>query len=143
MATKFLFLIIKIYSVNNPHRRDFLRFGMAATGGGIALLSGCSMGRNRVNIEVQNEDTQLHRVEITAVSSEEETLFEKNPQIEPGEDAFYDDVLPTFDTEAPYHVTASLEDGTSATVTPEMSVVTEVWFEIRSSNELVGSTTVP
>lgn len=129
--------------MTNYSRRDLLRFGMAVAGGASTLLAGCSMGRNQVNVEVQNGDTQPHRVEITAISSGGETLFEKSPLIEPSEDAFYDNVLPPFDTEAPYHVTVSLEDGTSATVTPEMSEITEVWFEIRSSNELVGSTTAP
>ena len=116
---------------------------MATAGGASVLLAGCSTIVNGVNVEVQNEDTQPHTVEITAVSSEGKTLVEKSPRIEPSRDAFYENVLPEFDTENPYQVTASLENGTSNTVTPEMSEITEVWFEIRSPNELVGSVTAP
>jgi hypothetical protein len=116
---------------------------MAAAGGTSTLLAGCSMGGNSVDVEVRNEDTQPHTVEITAVSSEGETLLEKNPQIDPDTEASYENSLPQFDTENPYRVSMTLEDGTSTTVTPEMTEITEVWFVIRSANELSEGTTAP
>jgi len=83
--------------VTNHSRRGLLRFGMAAAGGASTLLAGCSIGRNSVDVEVRNEDTQPHTVEIAVVSSEGETLFEKNPRIEPDSEAFYENSLPQND----------------------------------------------
>lgn len=101
------------------------------------------MGGNSVDVDVRNEDTQAHTVAVTVTSNEGETLFEENPRIEPGKEAFYENVLPQFDPENPYQASMSLEDGTSTTVTPEMAEITEVWFVIRSSNELTEGTTAP
>lgn len=124
-------------------RRDFVRYGAIAVTASTTLLAGCSSWQDSVDVEVHNEDTAQHRVEVTAVSESEEELFTKTSRLDPDESIYYDNVLPSFDPENPYYVTATLENGTTARADPEMSEMTAVWFTIRSADEMVGGREAP
>ena len=138
------FTSLRLFSdVTSWRRRDFVRYGAAAATASTTLLSGCLSWMDTVDVEVHNEATTQHRVEITALSESGEELFTKTSRLEPEESVNYDNVLPSFDPENPYYVTATLENGTTARADPEMSAMTAVWFTIRSAEEMVGGREAP